>query len=233
MGNSPALQYRVNNPGFTLIEVLIAMTLLGVMIVLLFTSLKLCAQSWEQGEKKISQVNEVAVVHQFFRHYLVSAVPLWDDFSSKEGKTFAFQGRKQSMQFVSSFPASTARSGIQLFTLQLQQQDGDQVIKVTLTPFFPTASGEQWQQEEVILLRHVREFSLTYFGIAEELGESSWQDEWLEKELQPQLVKINIATDNGTFWPEMIVDLKLVSTLGTNELENNPNDKLEPPEERE
>jgi len=52
--------------GFTLIEVLIAMTLLGIMMVLLFTSLKICADSWEKGESKITDVNEVAVVYNFF-----------------------------------------------------------------------------------------------------------------------------------------------------------------------
>lgn len=39
--------------GFTLIEVLLAMTLLSVMMTLLFVSLKICAESWEKGEKKI------------------------------------------------------------------------------------------------------------------------------------------------------------------------------------
>jgi general secretion pathway protein J len=52
--------------GFTLIEVLIAMTLLGIMVVLLFSSLKICADSWEKGESKITDVNEVAVVFNFF-----------------------------------------------------------------------------------------------------------------------------------------------------------------------
>ena len=35
--------------GFTLIEVLIALTLLSIMVVLLFTSLKICAYCWEKG----------------------------------------------------------------------------------------------------------------------------------------------------------------------------------------
>ncbi|MFI3120724.1 MAG: type II secretion system protein, partial [Methylococcaceae bacterium] len=46
-------QTRIRGPrrqsGFTLIEVLIAMTLLSIMVVLLFASLRICAQSWEQG----------------------------------------------------------------------------------------------------------------------------------------------------------------------------------------
>ena len=62
--------------GFTLIEVLIAMTLLGVMVVLLFSSLKVAAQSWNAGENKIAEVNKKAVVYQFFKRHLTAIRPL-------------------------------------------------------------------------------------------------------------------------------------------------------------
>jgi general secretion pathway protein J len=214
--------------GFTLIEVLIAMTLLSMMVGLLFASLRICAQSWEQGENKITEVNEIAVVYNFFQRHLSSAIPLWNDFIAKDSvyaagqqgagaasenqnRTLSFQGKKQSLQFVSVFPASAGRSGMQLFSIQPQQQDGEQVVKVTLTPFFPVTEGEEWRQEEVVLLRHVSDFSLAYFGLAGDAGESSWQDEWLEKDVQPRLVKVSIGTENGVFWPDMIIELKVAS----------------------
>ena len=236
---------RTQAHGFTLIEVLIAMTLLSIMVVLLFTSLSICAKSWEQGENKIAEVNEVAVVYNFFQRHLSSAIPLWNDFIARDGvyaasqsgtgaateqgdRTFSFQGKKQFLQFVSTFPASAARSGMQLFSIQLQQQDDEQVIKVTLTPFFPTTEGETWRQEEVILLKHVGDFSLAYFG-PDDVGESRWQDEWLEKELQPQLVKISINTTNGVFWPEMVIELKVAAN--STEIEADINDETEPVED--
>jgi general secretion pathway protein J len=195
--------------GFTLIEVLIAMTLLSIMVVLLFTSLKICAQSWEKGENKMSEVNEVAVVYNFFQRHLPSAMPLWNDFNEAEEKTFSFQGKKQSMQFVSVFPASAGKTGMQLFSIEPQQQDNEQVIKVVITPFFPVAEGEEWHKEEAVLLRHVNNFTLSYFGVLEDGTGSSWQEEWLAKTSQPQLIKININTKNGIFWPEMIIELKV------------------------
>lgn len=242
---TPSLRYAM---GFTLIEVLIAMTLLSIMVVLLFSSLRICAQSWEQGENKITEVNEVAVVYNFFQRHLSSAIPLWNDFIARDGvyaagqsetdaamekeeKTFSFQGKKQSLQFVSVFPASAGRSGMQLFSMQVQEQDGEQVIKVTLTPFFPVTEGEAWHQEEVVLIRHVSDFALAYFGAAEDMGESSWQDEWLEKNVQPRLVKISINTTNGIFWPEMIIELKVAGAVSSAEIETNTANDFEPAED--
>lgn len=221
--------------GFTLIEVLIAMTLLSIMVVLLFSSLKICAQSWEQGESKIAEVNEVAVVYNFFQRHLSAAIPVSNDFAQNgmdaagqsginstiaagaaienKGKNFSFQGKRNSLQFVSVFPASAGRAGMQLFSIQPEREGKEQVIKVTLAPFFPLAEGEEWNPEEVVLLKHVSDFELSYFGATVEDGsKSGWQDEWLEKEIQPKLVKININTSDGVFWPEMIIELKVAGT---------------------
>ncbi len=204
--------------GFTLIEVLIAMTLLGVMVVLLFSSMKICADSWQKGEDKITEVNDVAVVYQFFQHHLSTAKPLWDDFSDENKiKIFAFQGKSQELQFVSAFPASAKKSGLQLFSLKLINDGTEQIIQVSITPFFPSAEGQEWRHEEVTLLRHVRNFSLSYFGSDDTQVEGFWQEDWLAKGSQPQLVKIKIERDGGSFWPEMVVELKSVGTSNNDE----------------
>lgn len=218
---------RIDQTGFTLIEVLIALTLLSIMVVLLFTSLRICAKSWEQGESKITEVNEVAVVYNFFQRYLGSAIPLWDDFNKTgrkkrtdpatldDKRLLSFQGTQHALQFVSFFPASAGRAGMQQFTIQSEDQGNEQLIKVTLTPFFPTAEGEEWSKEEVVLLKHVKRFALSYFGVADQSGESRWLDEWQEKTAQPQLVKISLDTLNNVFWPDIIVELKASDPGGT------------------
>jgi general secretion pathway protein J len=202
--------------GFTLIEVLIALTLLGIMVVLLFTSLKISADSWEKGESKIADVDEISVVYNFFQRHLTAAKPLWNDFNG-ETQILSFQGKPQSLQFASTFPASVGKSGPQLISLSLQEEDQERVIKVVLTPFFPVAEGEEWRQEEVTLVRHVSNFTVSYFGSEDGLSAGAWMDDWLEKQVQPNLVKINIELENGIYWPEMIIQVKV---LGGNPIVN-------------
>jgi len=207
--------HRKATIGFTLIEVLIAMTLLGIMVVLLFSSMKICADSWQKGEDKITQVNDAAVVYQFFQHHLSTALPLWDDFTDKNNKVFAFQGENQKLQFVSSFPASAKKAGLQLFSLQLLKDGDEQYLQVSITPFFPVGEGDEWRKEEVTLLRHVSSISLNYFGLEEGQTEGIWQDAWLNQASQPRLIKIKIERDDGSYWPEMLIELKSVG-ISTN-----------------
>ncbi len=203
-----------SDAGFTLIEVLIAMTLLSVMVVLLFGSMKICAESWQKGEDKINEVNDVAVVYQFFRNHLGTALPLWDDFSG-ENDDFAFSGRSQELKFVSSFPASAKKAGLQIFSLKLIKEGDEQLIQVTITPFFPAAEREEWHKEEVTLLRHISDLAISYYLQDEGQTEGIWQEDWLEQDALPKLVKIQIKREDGGFWPEMVFELKS---------EANPND---------
>ncbi len=41
------------------------------------------------------------------------------------------------------------------------------------------------------------------------MSEGVWNAEWLNKTVLPRLVKINIQLENGIYWPEMIIDLKV------------------------
>lgn len=212
--------------GFTLIEVLIAMTLLSVMMALLFGAMKICADSWEKGESKVADVSEVAAVYNFFQRHLTAVVPLSDSLTSDVnfGESFAFQGEAHKLQFLSSFPASAGQTGLQLITLQAEQ-DGDkgEKIIVSLTPFYPAAAGANWDDEkkatEVDILKRVKHFELRYFGDPDQTGTPDWYPEWSLREFHPRLVKISIALadkDNknkeGIFWPDIIINLKATQT---------------------
>ncbi len=195
--------------GFTLLEVMLAMTLLSIMVVLLFASLSISSESWNAGERKIEQVNEKAATYQFFKRQLTSIRPLWDDFSDSE-RHFSFQGQRDRLQFVSLFPASAGRKGLQLFEIGLDpRQQGSIVVK--LSPFYPTEENREWLEEQETLLEDVAEFELHYFEKSDSGG--NWVDDWQDREALPALLKIRIALEDESYWPEMIFPLRLAAAL--------------------
>lgn len=200
---------KINQPtGFTLIEVMLAMTLLSIMVTLLFASLQVCAESWNKGEAKIAEVNEKAVVYQFFKRQLPSIRPLWDDFSEQGNRKFSFEGTHNTLQFVSTFPSGAGRKGLQLFEIKYDYRD-DGLIKVNLSPFYPLG-GDQ-KEDEVILIEQVKSLKISYFQKGNINEEGEWESDWLNKEQLPSLIKIKIKLNNDSFWPDMIFALKLSS----------------------
>lgn len=200
--------------GFTLLEVLIGMSLLGVMMVLLFGSLSVCVQNWDKGEDKIAVVSQKAVIRNFFVNHLQNLLPLQNDLV--EPKQLSFQGNQTSLQFVSSMPASAGRMGLQLFTVGMDGSHKQGNIKVSMQPFFPVNDGDNWKAEDVVILKDVKRLIFSYFGPDEaQLGQVVvWYDTWLERQKTPLLVKVLIEMKNGDVWPEIVVALKVDNAVG-------------------
>ncbi len=193
--------------GFTLIEVMLAMTLLSIIVLLLFSSLKIAAESWDKGEAKIVEVNEKAVVYHFFKRHIPTIRPLWDDFS-EDDRVFSFIGTEDRMRFVSTFPASASRKGMQLFEIYFEPIESG-VIKVDIRPFYPAIDEQSWEIEEEVLIRNVESFDISYFTREDNDTVGSWENSWENREILPGLIKIQITLLDNSYWPEMVFPIKL------------------------
>lgn len=198
--------------GFTLLEVLLGMSIMSVMMLLLFASLRLCVQNWNAGEKKIAQVSQAAIIQSFLQSKLHAAIPLDADFL--EEPQFSFQGSKDELQFVAAMPASAARLGLQLFKLSLApsaRNEQGKYLQIEMYPFFPLGDNGEWDEEPVIILKKIQRIKFSYFGVDASYIEEdpSWEDEWLEKQSLPELVSIEIELIDDQVWPQMVVALKV------------------------
>jgi len=198
--------------GFTLLEVLIGMSIMSVMMLLLFASLRICVQNWNAGEKKITQVSEAAIVQGFLRNKLQQALPLTDILSKK--REFSFQGKAQKIQFVAPMAASAARLGLQLFTLTLKPEDNQlgRQLAVDIKPFFASGAEADWKPEEIIILKHIQQLQFEYFENNNDQGQ--WHSEWVDKQVLPRLVRITIELENGLLWPPIIIALRIDAATG-------------------
>lgn len=197
--------------GFTLLEVLIGMSIMSIMMLLLFAALNTCVQSWNAGEKKIAQVSQAAIVQRFLRQKLQSTLPLDENFL--KDKPFSFQGSSTQLQFVAAMPASAGRLGLQLFTLKLEKNARDiegKHLSVDIKPFFPQSETEQWREENVVILKKVSQLQFAYFGAVKNSNKDfAWHTTWLERNELPKLVSVNVQLSNGEIWPQLIVALRV------------------------
>ncbi|WGS84623.1 prepilin-type N-terminal cleavage/methylation domain-containing protein [Methylomonas sp. MED-D] len=208
--------------GFTLIEMLIAMTLLSVIVALLFASLRIAAESWNVGEAKLTEVNQKAVVYQFFRRHLSGIKPVpaptEDNESSPTGlrtdapdaanqtaETLAFEGRPHAIRFVAALPSASARKGLQTFTVDTDP-DSSSVIRVSLVPYgqLPDTAAEA-----TVLLNNVEDFELAYYGTNAETDKTAWHEQWINAEQLPLLIKVRIVLRDHSFWPDMIFPVRI------------------------
>lgn len=196
------------NSGFTLIEVIIAMTILSLILVLLFSTLYTANRSWQTTEKKITQNDELRLVGHFIQRQLSQTVPLmWVD---KKERHLIFEGKHDELRFTSSLPAHRGGGGIQIMTLKINQLDDTYHLILNYRNASPDTSPfeESGDDEQVTLLENINNIEFSYYGSDKFDEEPIWRDEWQNNELLPVLIRIKIHAANGNpDWPEIKIPL--------------------------
>ena len=196
--------------GFTLLELLIAMTLMGLVLGLLYGGLRLGARSWDAGEQRAEQLSEMQAVHDFIRRQLRQSLEVFRN--SQLGRVLAFQGESQRLLIVAPMFEHLGRGGLYYIEFDvLQDVDGD-VLRMRWYPFQPGDLDEREDDidmqdaEETILLADIADVKWAYFGI-NAVGENpDWFDEWDNPLQNPTLIRLSLTIREAA-WPDLVVRL--------------------------
>jgi len=192
--------------GFTLLEMLVAMTLMAVILVLLYSGMRLGARSWEASTARAETVNDLRLVQDFIRRQLrQSATVYYND--PDEGRLVAFVGEDNELRMVTPMLAYLGFGGLYWVHYDVVADGDAQALRLRWWPYQPDGEREADPDvEESLLLRGIDDVRFSYFG-AEELHEDpQWQDRWEDSRLRPELIRLSLDWTQAD-WPELVVGL--------------------------
>ena len=190
--------------GFTLLELLIGMTLVGFILSLLFAGLNLGTRSWEAGEQRMVTSSRQAVVVDFIRRAIEQTYPLrW---RVGEEDRLAFAGEAESLRFVGTVAMHDGASGNHLIALDLVDGETGRDLAMRWRLPDPGAPGFEpiEQAEPKVLIKAVKEMALAYFGAQSETEDPAWHDQWLDQKTPPELIRLQLTMENGETWPDIV-----------------------------
>jgi general secretion pathway protein J len=193
--------------GFTLLELLIGMVLLGLILTLLFGGLRLGAKSWDSGDKRADDSAQLRAIHGFIRRELSQVFPLrW---KNEVDTRLAFAGAPDALKFVAPLPVQVSGGGLYLLGLELENGEEGQrlIMKRALTNPAAKDFSSLDQGEKSVLADHVEKLSISYFGAATLESEPVWQEKWDDPQRLPLLVRIQVKLSDGRDWPDLAVPL--------------------------
>jgi general secretion pathway protein J len=196
--------------GFTLLELLIAMTLLGFIAVIATSALHLATTASAAAEAKADVANRMRLVHGVVRRQLGQARLI--QVLTSQGQSVAFEGTRQSVQFVTAPPAHLAWGGLYLVTLEVAPRDSGKALMVSYRLFVSDrpepASAEPL--EHVVLVEGIEDAEFAYFGAGSLDQRPTWQDHWERGPSGlPGLVRLRVRMHgaDASAWPELVVSL--------------------------
>jgi prepilin-type N-terminal cleavage/methylation domain-containing protein len=196
---------RATSPGFTLIEVTITLTILGFIVLIVFGAFRMGASAWEKGESIKNEYEKVRIASQLISHQLKSIVPYRVKTEKAEGDYVAFEGKSQTVRFVSAVPAKARRpEGLVYAVYEFKQEAGDEgrLILYEQRALNKDLFEEPPKEEEgVSLCEGISSIRFEYYREenVEKNQEGGWLNEWNAKEEKelPRAIRMTMTYKNG------------------------------------
>lgn len=198
-----------NNRGFTLLELLIAITLSILILAVLGAAMRLGYKSQEKGTERSELTQKVRILEDRVAWLLRGAYPLY--LNKPDEKKIFFDGKSDRAGFVTSSTDSYGTGPEDLaglkWVLIFTDSEG---LKIREKVFFLEDVFDDSKGKVYLLDPEVREIKFEFYEIKEGEKEGSWISEWdlLDKETIPSAVKVRMTLErNGRKIeiPEMIV----------------------------
>lgn len=193
-----------SSAGFTLLELLIAITLLGLLMAALFGGLRLGARAWDRSEERLDQSARLQAVQNFLRDRLAQAYPLYADDESGRLR-LGFEGDGAEVRFVTLMPEYLGTGFAELVLAVEERPDAKDLV--VRWRHFELAPLEEAEPQIKVLLEDIEALEIAYFGALARGEPAMWHEQWLEGSALPQLVRLRVLffEDDRRYWPDLIV----------------------------
>ncbi|MCP4690772.1 MAG: prepilin-type N-terminal cleavage/methylation domain-containing protein [Desulfobacterales bacterium] len=184
--------------GFTLLELLISLTILAVIVGLVSGALSIGIRAWEKGERGLDIQRKQRIVLDLMKRQLAAVSP--GEFALEDDEAIRIRGDEKILELVSDRPLSPKNTYGKVYAryeVTSDREDGDRLVfyekNIALLgeDFDPDHLDEDLYHE---LLSGARRIRFEYLKPGEdEDDEPEWQDEWSpeDDEGSPRAVRIN------------------------------------------
>ena len=205
-------------PGFTLLELIISLTILAVILLIIFSGLRLGLRAWDRGEKDLDLNQRERIGMEMIQHQLASFEfhELSDSLRDlKSGSNIYFQGNSTSMAFFSALPLMPGeRSGLVLVHYLIVEEDGKAGIYIREKGSSQVKKedlhGEDQVRDDLVpLITGLDKIYFEYLKKGKTKEESLWQDSWDPKEEKGYPLAVRVGIVDSRYDDPMVVMARL------------------------
>jgi general secretion pathway protein J len=193
--------------GFTLLEVVLAFSILAVVMVVMIGSLRVGTRAWETGERRTAVRQELRAIVELLTEAMGSAYPYRGRLGQAPERVVLFQGDEGELRFVTTAAPLVLDAPVAPFhAVTLRRSDDDRLLLVERMVPAEEPFGDT---PETVLSRSVSGLKLQYLD-----DKGNWLDQWDGKEAGglPLAVRLELSIrDRGRIEtvPPLVVPIPL------------------------
>lgn len=177
--------------GFTLLELVIALSIVAVLIVIMFSSLRLGLTAWSRGEARAAVLEHRRGVAQLLDEALAGTFPYLAAPSQGEEPRILFDGRPDRLTFVTLSPPFPAPIPVAFMAITLSLDSQGLALRQQVLP----NRGSLDTLTPIVVDPAIIDVHFRYLG---DVGEP-WQEQWdmSTEDTLPRAVEITVTTEAG------------------------------------
>lgn len=204
--------------GFTLVELLLAVTLLSMLMALTYGGLQAATRTTDRGQKILQESGRLRMAHQFVRKQINQAIPLGfnqvDDVAAAMGEpplSEVFIGTRASIRFVGPMPGYLGFGGPQVQELSLVNGDEGMELVLTHALLQGFEDANLNEREPIVLIDHIESAEFSFLARDEEGEIAGWVSDWEETAKLPVAMSLEIQFEEGAYtdWPLLVAVVKV------------------------
>lgn len=193
--------------GFTLVEVVVALTLLALILLGLVGAMRTFGQTSARLEAQTLAVDDLRLVGALLQRTIARASRATHQDPADQSVRIWFAGGGEGLTWLGQLPARHGAGGLshlRLFAEDKPGGEGRRRLLLQMAPYAGATHPPDWGMlEPRVLLDDVDTLRLQYQGY----GEAEWREVWDDPAVLPRFVRIAIVVD-GRPWPPVLVQVE-------------------------
>jgi len=197
--------------GFTLVELLLALTLMSMLLALAYGGLRAATRATDRGQTILEDSSRIRMAHQFVHRQLNQIVPLAFATNEDGDERTVFIGEPDRIRFVAPMPGYLGFGGPQVQELAIVR--GDDSLQLVLSHALLQGFEEErlYDRPPVPLLSEIDSASFSFLRRDEDGELAGWTSTWEEGAVLPESVSLDIDFVEDVYiqWPLLTASVKI------------------------
>lgn len=194
--------------GFTLLELIISISLFAIIVLIVAGAASLGYRSFSSGERKLNAIERLRSSLTIIDAQVQSGVPL----TLEDGgvKQYYFMGEQDALKFSTNYSIWGGQKGYVIVNYRVEADDHG---KRTLFATEYKVGMENTQETK--LLEGFDEITFDYFKQDATEEEGEWISQWIDEEMMPTRIRINLVQGSKSL--SYIMPVRVGGAIGESE----------------